>query len=510
MKEPSFNVLDEPWIPCMDLQGNYRNFGIRDLLAAAHELRAIRFQNPLSDVAVLRVLLAVIHRAINGPRNGAEWKNMYSEGRFGEQISGYLDRWHHRFDLFSNDKPFYQTPGLAVVDATGREVPQTAGLITLGISSGNNKTLFDHTLDDAPVRLTPAEAAASLLTAQMFSLGGLNKKTTNLFGYQQSFLNGAMVNGIFIILTGNILFETLMLNLLIYDGGNEPIPVTPQDCPVWEREDLGVTSATTPRGYLDYLTCKCRHIRLVPSSIENETTVEYVHLAQGEAFPMVENPGVFRRKNKKGEWYAPSLDVNRLVWRDSTALFAFDDHDDRRPKAFVQIRSFRRIVDLPSRYLCSVYGLANEKANPLAWRRETLDVPISLLFEKSAVAYLKKAMDLAEKTYLILNQSVKIYMKEYLPEKSKDVSEKAKSTRTVDTFWDRTEGYFHQFLREMDSPDQAAERWHEALKKTAMESLNLCLDGRYRNTARTFRAWNAAVAYLSTRLDNIVKGGTKR
>jgi CRISPR system Cascade subunit CasA len=202
---------------------------------------------------------------------------MYQEGKFGTRIQEYLEKWRHRFDLFSPDAPFYQTAGLRVINGSGKPLPQGIASIALERASGHNKTLFDHTTTEVPVRLSPGEAAQTLVTTQMFSLRGLNKKATNLFNYQQSYLNAAMVSGIYIMLSGESLFETLMLNLLVYKD-NEPIPRTAPDCPVWERTDIGGTSASTPKGYLDFLTCKCRHVLLVPQKQSEDVFVEHIHM----------------------------------------------------------------------------------------------------------------------------------------------------------------------------------------------------------------------------------------
>ena len=498
MVEFSFNLVDKPWIPCADQNGKPLMLGIRDLLQEAHVLRSIQHQNPLTEAALLRLLLAVVHRAANGPRNSTEWKVLYEAGRFDERVTQYLEKWYSRFDLFSPDKPFYQTPGLLVVDSLGNPVPQAIGSLMLERASGNNKTLFDHTTDGIAIRVTPSEAAHVLITAQMFSLGGLNKKTTNFFGYQPSFRNGAMVNGIFIVLAGGSLFETLLLNLLIYSD-NEPIPNTDEDCPVWERDDMGGTTVAFPKGYLGFLTCKSRHICLAPYQVDGAVFVEHIHLAQGEAFPEVSNPGFFKKKKRDGTWYYPQLDVDRLVWRDSVALFSFDADGDNRPKAFRQVHAMRNTVALPNRYVCQAHALANNKANPLAWRKDKLSVPLELLSDRNVVAHLERGIALSEKAANALNDAVKSFMREYLPRNSKDVPEKAKATGAVQTYWNRLEGHFQSFLLDFSDPENALCAWEESLKRTSRKALEQCVRGRY-SGGRTFRAWSAANAYLNVRL----------
>jgi CRISPR system Cascade subunit CasA len=228
-----------------------------------------------------------------------------------------------------------------------------------------------------------------------------------------------------------------------------------------------------------------------------------MYVAQGEAFPNVVNPGSISKKNKEGKWYHPQLKIDRLVWRDSTALFAFDEREDRRPKAFRQVQTMRSLVSLPQRYICTAYALANEKANPLLWRRERLNVPFSLLSDSNTVAYLEKGMSLADRGAQILNGAARMFMKEYLPEYSQDVSDKVASLGASQTYWDRMEGQYHQFLHDLETPENALKVWECAIKSTARESLNVCLDGRYRGSTRSYRAWSIASDYLNAQLANL-------
>lgn len=504
MSEFAFNLVEEPWIPCTDLEGVRRLLSLRDLFVQAHELRYLSTQSPLTEAALFRILLAVVHRAVNGPKSTAEWKDLYTGERFDHRIHEYLDKGSQHFDLFSPDRPFYQTPGLMVINEREEPVPQRIASIMLGTASGNNKTLFDHTTTDTPIRLTPDEAALTLITAQMFSLGGLNRKTTKFFGYQQSFLHAVMISGIYILLTGRSLFETLLLNLLLYDDV-DPIPSTPKDCPVWERTDIGGTAATYPKGYLDFLTCKCRHILLVPERINKQVVVEHIHVAQGEAFPSVPNPGFLSKKNKEGQWYHPQLNVDRLVWRDSTALFSFEDGEDHRPKAFRHVANMSDVVELPRHYSCAAIALANEKANPLAWRKETINVPLELLSDKYAVATLKAGMSMVEEGETYLRKAAMQFMREYLPDNSKNVAERALASGVVRMYWDQMERHFNRFIRNWEEPDKSLEVWLVAVKNTSRDALKECMKARYRDSARSYQAWSVADEYLNAMLAKLTK-----
>lgn len=508
----SYNLIDEPWISCSSRDGT-RQVGLRELLLSAHELRGIEFPNPLSVAALLRVVLALVHRIVDGPTTDREWSTLYSKKQFSPvEVEAYLNSVHDRFDLFSDTRPFYQTPGLTLRDSKGKPAPISISTLMVERASGNNKTIFDHTTDDAIVSLSPAEAARVLITAQMFSLGGIYRKTTNLGSFFR-WENAVMVDGINIVLNGENLFETIMLNLLIY-GDTEPIPNTPEDCPVWERSTVGKAigsrnDAIPPRGYLDFLTCKCRHILLVPKLDDGCVTVESIHSAPGELFVNLQNPGFMSKQNKKGVLYHPQLDVNRLVWRDSLALFSFDDQRDNRPKAFRQATTMYDAVSLPSRYQCMVIALANEDANPLAWRKEMLSIPLALLKDKETISLLKSGMSRAEDVEFILKGAVRKFLENTLPSNSKDLDAKAEATGAKRFYWDRLEGHFQTFLSKIDAEESALSEWFNNVATVAHDALKSCVRQRYADSAATLRGWAASVDELNRRIAglNAKQGG---
>jgi CRISPR system Cascade subunit CasA len=59
-------------------------------------------------VAIHRLLLAVLHRALDGPRDTIEAVEIYEAGQLPEgPVQSYLESWEHRFDLFHPTHPFY-------------------------------------------------------------------------------------------------------------------------------------------------------------------------------------------------------------------------------------------------------------------------------------------------------------------------------------------------------------------------------------------------------------------
>ena len=154
---PSFNLVEQAWIPCLMLdRGQPKEISLQDALTRAHEVREVFDNSPLVTVALHRLLLAVLHRNF-GPRDFNTWKALWQRGRWdGEAITQYLQKWKHRFDLFNEERPFYQVPrlqkrvaakkrGQAAVQETVEDVEgHPAALLAHEAASGNNATLFDH------------------------------------------------------------------------------------------------------------------------------------------------------------------------------------------------------------------------------------------------------------------------------------------------------------------------------------------------------------------------------
>jgi CRISPR system Cascade subunit CasA len=163
---PSFDLLDQPWLPCIDAEGRTVEVGIREALLRAHELADLRDPSPLTTAALLRLLLAVLHAALQGPRTTPERIAIWQEGRLPTaQIDSYLAHWAGRFDVFDPIYPFYQDPKLT------NEPADTIARLAVELASGNNATLFDHSHDDSAGSIGPAECARWLVTTQAFAVG---------------------------------------------------------------------------------------------------------------------------------------------------------------------------------------------------------------------------------------------------------------------------------------------------------------------------------------------------
>ena len=61
----SFNLVDEPWICVRDLDGATREVSLLELFEQASSIKCLANDLPTQDFAILRVLLAVLQRAIS-------------------------------------------------------------------------------------------------------------------------------------------------------------------------------------------------------------------------------------------------------------------------------------------------------------------------------------------------------------------------------------------------------------------------------------------------------------
>lgn len=78
---PSFDLLDEPWLPCIRLDGADVLLGLRDALVQAHNLLELGGDSPIVEAALYRLLLVVMHRVF-GPPSHDVWGALWNAGRW--------------------------------------------------------------------------------------------------------------------------------------------------------------------------------------------------------------------------------------------------------------------------------------------------------------------------------------------------------------------------------------------------------------------------------------------
>lgn len=327
-----FNLLDEPWVPCVFPDGSMRELNLTDTIRRAHEIREVHGDVPPVTIGIMSLLLSIAYHVF--PCGDAdEWEARWQQGQFDESAwAAYTNRWHDRFDLFDPLHPFYQDPliGLREKDKKalqGKEAePKPVNGVILHSSFGDAASLFDHTTELNPPAYTFAEAARILLMAQATSLGGMTSASISSDKY---YADSPLSRGIFLMSQGNTLFETICLNL-----ASEDFDYLPQrdgnreDLPIWEKDDVYDEWRTVPAGMAELLTWFSRRVKLVPELKDGNPVVKQLFFAPGQKLAdAFEHPYYCYaiRETANGTPEKPKsikVSANRALWRDSARLLS--------------------------------------------------------------------------------------------------------------------------------------------------------------------------------------------
>ena len=157
MTEKFFNLLDERWIRVIDENGRLADASLLTLLAHAHRYKRLANETETVDIAILRLLLAILHAVFSAVdaegktdvlTNGnaiARWKSLWEgEGFPCVSLAEYLEYFRERFYLFHPETPFYQTASLASRKCTEYRASKLVGDIA---QSGNSIRLFSGRME---------------------------------------------------------------------------------------------------------------------------------------------------------------------------------------------------------------------------------------------------------------------------------------------------------------------------------------------------------------------------
>jgi CRISPR system Cascade subunit CasA len=492
-----FNLIDEHWIPCIDLSGQRVDYGIRETLSNAHALCEICDDSPLVTVAIHRLLLAVLYRAYSGPSDFNGWKVIFSGNSFdAKTISAYADRWRERFNLFCPNKPFYQVGDLET------KARISVNRLSTERASGNNATLFDHCADDVLGEWTPAAAARQLVACQSFALGFGKSGNATINGIEEILPYSAdaiALRGMNIWLQGESLFKTLAINLVPGEDNSQPpweLGDPHQHRDRLQGKDRKVISAL---GIVDRFTWQSRLVRLEPNPSK---TVSRMNFTQGRSADKGIGDAMKVYRTSKEEGISPlSLNSGKAAWRDAHAILTIPaaGSKERRPESFnllAKARSFD-VVDASEPFVAQIVGLASapKKAGKfLLWRHERMPIPVALLSDVNLIERLGGLIQNAEQAAIELNSRTRRIAKLYLSPSSEspdgrqpDKDEVTKVVESIDprpAYWARLERHFFNLLEDLPNDwdeansdwrpnDQqlATSTWRKQVKKEAQHAL---------------------------------------
>ncbi|RYU60497.1 type I-E CRISPR-associated protein Cse1/CasA [Methylolobus aquaticus] len=480
---PAFNLLDEPWIPVRNLAGEVVPVSLTKALLNARAYVAIAETSPPNLIALYRVLLATLHRALtthHGPWKDADRARWFREGLPETPIRAYLEQWRERFWLFHPTHPFMQVAELTDAPETREDKalrPWTQ--LTLDHVSGNAPAVFDHSIDDAPTRISYAEGIRSLLGYLQFVPGGMVRR----FRFRDE--SGPLDNASAILPIGKTLAQTLCLALHSWsrDASNDlpPWEINPPSAP-----DLRGARATLPTGQVDACTRLTRAALLVADGEKGSIGVSYVRFGAGLTLES-HDPGfpdemVAYRRRGETKISPITFQDGRALWRDLPALLPSSELAYHAPAVISHALNCLEHVDVDQAMSFMAAGTASDpvQCKVFRWRIEQIQLPCSLVTNPDSVAELRGHVSMAEEFVFKkggLSSLLAQFVAESLPDSGNaDTRERARDIRDRSPFatvyFLNAERALPKLMQQLAAGEiEAADReWKTALEKGARDA----------------------------------------
>lgn len=533
-KEPEmeFNLLDEPWIIVKTKTNETKTWSILELFEHAHEAQGLSGELPTQDIAIMRVLLAIMHSAfvtekIETVDDAIDlWTDLWEERKFRfDEIKAYLEPYHDRFWLFHPTQPFYQSAHIkqnmdAYKAAKGKKVSSeikwktVARLVGDLFQSDNAPRLFPVRTGEAQNCLTYAEAARWLLHLNGFDDDSAKMPTPKGVGYLGQL-------GL-IYAKGRNLFETLMLNFILVDDRDEVFADNEENSKAYWEKPVCETierEIPQPRAQKDLLTMQSRRIFL---HREQGMVTGYL-LTMGDYFAkdaslLNEVMTVWKRDDTRD--FAPRRhQLESQMWRDLSSLLGMkikNDDKARQPGIIHWLQLLEDAAeairfDVELFHICvtgASYDLKGAGWQIVDYVQDDLTINASLLAKMNEM-WIQEIIDVLEKTKKAINSFG--YFVTDIAEGSGDSMQKSNQTQKRELAkFAQEDGYYHldqSFRRwllcinpEKDNLEERTVEWLHIAKQTllqlAQEELDRCSetaivgrvkDGTVQNAIKSFR-----------------------
>lgn len=282
----TFNLLHRDWITVRYLDGTVCDVSLLTAFRDAAQIDRICGELPSQDAAILRLMLAVLYRALptkSVKDAAAQVKSILDSRTFGDAVETYLMQFEDRFDLLDPVQPFMQVPA-GTRDSKGRKPVEDFQGLTLDVM----KKDFSIALRAMPEAITFAEAARWVVHCHQADTGGRKTALAGNNGYGYGTMSPAVIGltGCYFA-DGESLLDTLTLNLVgtVRDPG----------LPYWEHpQPDGGAQHRVVTGTADLYTWQSRRIILISDGEQVVSAVvacgDAVGNEESRAFPKVVLP----------------------------------------------------------------------------------------------------------------------------------------------------------------------------------------------------------------------------
>lgn len=478
------NLCTDPWLPVVMKDGGCGLLSLYETYSRMEEIKDLNL-SPKERIAVMRLLLCITQRALNGPEDEDEREEC--QERIIPESLAYLQQWEEAFDLCSNDGGFLQVPNLK---ALSNKEAQSSSKLDMTLSSGNNTTLFDNE-GGTPRERTFSSTVLSLLTFQNFAPCGMtgvaewNGKATAEKA-PDSCPGGVCAAGsaLNLFLLGHNLLETVWINLTPANATPASLPF---GLPVWEKmprslnDEEAIRNATLT--YLGRLVPISRSIRLYGDE------QEYAIIARGPEYPIYNAEGsvVYYEQStrlvrtQKGNLALVGANPSKALWRSLPAMLRSISDEDG------QSRSVYDNEELPEHFDIWVGALILDKAKILGEMESVFPKVGKFVFAQESVNGMNQALSVAEKKRNKLVSAIcsyHSYLNDPFDKKSETLA------HAGDLFWGALSSHQDQFIKTALGASQDGDKaWELLCANAARNAYHLSCP---HSTARQMEAWAKA------------------
>ena len=491
----SFNLLEAPWLPCIDKGNRLVHLNLNEIITKAHQLKEIQADITITTASLYLFLIAYVMNILK-LSNEDNWESIWKNGFFPTEIfAEYSVKWKSRFDLFNSEKPFYQDPKIGTREKDIKNLkkgklpePKVVSGLLLHIASGSNATLFDHSLDVSPNSYTAKEIAQILIMLQAYSLGGMSSASIAKDKYYKDSPFG---RGILFLNRGNNLFETLLLNIPTLDFN--ALTNKKNDRPSWEQDDPFSKDRHDPNGLLDFLTWQSRRILLIPEVENGEIHVSSFFTAPGHGLvETFSNPYYQNRidqTDKKLSIKPLRFQINRSLWRDSAAILDVKSDYTSSPIPIQWSAHLKSIQILQDEFVnLELFGMCTQPGQKKAYfyAHEAFTAPIAYLENKYLLEQLQNGLNYAERARSNLYISVRelarfkivpLHDLENVRVPGRDDTDPLMRHWNAEyQYWSKLEPSFYEYLANLPKTEQAHDSWETAICQAARDALKYAAD----------------------------------
>lgn len=351
MTDKEFNLLDENWVRVITPECEIKEISLTDAIVHSHEYSGLCGELPTQDVAVMRLLLAVLHTVFSRVNEEGEptpleepdealerWKAIWDMGHIPENpVRDYLESQHEKFWLFHPERPFYQVPEAKIGTEYG------AAKLNGELSESSNKLRLFNTCYGKERRLLTYQSAARwILYVNAYDDNSGKPKGKGPNGEKLPAVGAGWLGKLGLITAeGRNLFETLMLNFVMLKDGNE---LWGEEKPAWELEKAKAAERSEialPDNPAELYTLQSRRLLL----IGKDRMVTGYYLLGGDFFNKemafaeqmtIWSPIRATTKDKSVIGFKPCRhDSSKQMWREFPTAFPAEEKGEKHTPGIV-------------------------------------------------------------------------------------------------------------------------------------------------------------------------------